>query len=79
MSEDVKITIKVLINTIVSVSVVAIGFCFTYKVPKKTPEPKKLYFEFRKKDGSVTADGFIKHKGQWCPIVLNDSTATIYE
>lgn len=40
---------------------------------------KKLYFEFKKKDSPVTADGFLRYKGKWCPIVLNDSTAIIYE
>ena len=40
---------------------------------------KKLYFEFKKKDSLVTADGFLRYKGKWCPIVLNDSTAIIYE
>lgn len=40
---------------------------------------EKLYFEFKQKDSSVTADGFLRYKGKWCPIVLNDSTAIIYE
>jgi hypothetical protein len=40
---------------------------------------KKLYFEFKKRDSLVTADGFLRYKGKWCPIVLNDSTAIIYE
>jgi hypothetical protein len=40
---------------------------------------EKLYFEFKQKDSSVTADGFLKYKGKWCPIVLNDSMAVIYE
>jgi hypothetical protein len=40
---------------------------------------QKLYFEFKKKDSSVTADGFLRYKGKWCPIVLNDSMAVIYE
>jgi hypothetical protein len=45
----------------------------------KEPEPKKLYFEFRKKDKRVTFDGFLRYEGKWCPIVLNDSIAIIYE
>jgi hypothetical protein len=40
---------------------------------------EKLYFEFKQKDSSVTADGFLRYKGKWCPIVLNDSMAVIYE
>jgi hypothetical protein len=40
---------------------------------------QKLYFEFKQKDSSVTADGFLRYKGKWCPIVLNDSMAVIYE
>jgi hypothetical protein len=46
----------------------------------KQKEPtEKLYFEFHKKDSSVTADGFLRYKGKWCPIVLNDSMAVIYQ
>ena len=46
---------------------------------KKKEPTEKLYFEFRKKDSSVTADGFLRYKGKWCPIVLNDSMAVIYQ
>jgi hypothetical protein len=52
-----------------------------YLIPPtdSTMSTEKLYFEFKKKDSSVTADGFLKYKGKWCPIVLNDSMAVIYE
>jgi hypothetical protein len=46
---------------------------------KKKETTEKLYFEFRKKDSSVTADGFLRYNGKWCPIVLNDSIAVIYQ
>ena len=49
------------------------------KINRKPEYPQKLYFEFRKKESTVTADGFIKYKGKWLPIVLNDSVAEIYE
>lgn len=54
-------------------------YCFIdiYKTNENTTE--KLYFEFRKKDSSVTADGFLRYNGKWCPIVLNDSMAVIYQ
>lgn len=42
-------------------------------------ESKKLYFEFRTKDSAITADGFLRYNGKWCPIVLNDSMAIIYK
>ncbi len=52
-----------------------------YLIPPtdSTRSTEKLYFEFKQKDSSVTADGFLRYKGKWCPIVLNDSMAVIYE
>jgi hypothetical protein len=52
-----------------------------YLIPPtdSTMSTQKLYFEFKQKDSSVTADGFLRYKGKWCPIVLNDSMAVIYE
>jgi hypothetical protein len=52
-----------------------------YLIPPtdSTMSTEKLYFEFKQKDSSVTADGFLRYKGKWCPIVLNDSMAVIYE
>ncbi len=52
-----------------------------YLIPPtdSTKSTEKLYFEFKQKDSSVTADGFLRYKGKWCPIVLNDSMAVIYE
>jgi len=59
----------------------AIGFIYLFiDIDKEKPNPtEKLYFEFRKKDNSVTADGFLRYNGKWCPIVLNDSMAVIYQ
>jgi hypothetical protein len=49
--------------------------------PKKNKlnTTEKLYFEFRKKDSSVTADGFLRYKGKWFPIVICDTMAVIYQ
>jgi hypothetical protein len=57
----------------------AIGFIYLFIDIDKANPTEKLYFEFRKKDSSVTADGFLRYKGKWCPIVLNDSIAVIYQ
>lgn len=54
-----------------------IGFQIWYNVNQKK-EPKRMYFEFRKKTKPVTMDGFLRYKGEWCPIVLNDTMAIIY-
>ncbi len=61
---------------------ICFGLVVAYLMPKekKEKEPtEKLYFEFKKKDSTVTADGFLRYKGKWCPIVLNDSMAVIYQ
>ena len=66
---------SVLIGLIIAFFIVIIVI-----IQDSTKEPtKKLYFEFKKKDSSLTADGFLRYKGKWCPIVLNDSIATIYQ
>jgi hypothetical protein len=60
-------------------TIFTITIIHSYLFKKKTKPIEKLYFEFRKKDSSVTADGFLRYKGKWCPIVLNDSMAVIYQ
>jgi hypothetical protein len=57
------------------------GLMIAYLIPPtdSSKPTDKLYFEFKQKDSSVTADGFLRYKGKWCPIVLNDSMAVIYE
>lgn len=65
----------------VSIGLIIAFFIVTIVIIQdSTKEPtEKLYFEFRKKDSSVTADGFLRYKGKWCPIVLSDSMAVIYQ
>lgn len=65
----------------VSIGLIIAFFIVTIVIIQdSTKEPtEKLYFEFSKKDSSIAADGFLRYKGKWCPIVLNDSMAVIYQ
>jgi hypothetical protein len=74
-----EIFIQSFLNAILSGAMVLLLFYFGLKAQSKEKPTKKLYFEFRKKDNTVTADGFLRYNGKWCPIVLNDSIAIIYE
>lgn len=66
----------------VLIGLIGFGLLVAYLM-RNEPKPKnpteKLYFEFRKKDSSVTFNGFLRYEGKWCPIVLNDSMAVIYQ
>jgi hypothetical protein len=70
----------IIITIFIFLAFVLCNDLYLYFEEKSKIEPtEKLYFEFRKKDSSVTADGFLRYKGKWCPIVLNDSMAVIYQ
>ncbi len=74
-----EIFIESFLNAILAGAIGLLLFYFGLKFQSNEKPTEKLYFEFRKKDKPVTFDGFLRYEGKWCPIVLNDSIAIIYE